>query len=91
MTKAYKFEFEKGTSKKLIEDKISLAIRSAEHAFGLPKTRLSVRYAIKNNKAIISVFNDVGEYIVRVFIGFISEEVGDCGFKFEPVEIGGAQ
>jgi hypothetical protein len=89
MTKAYKFEFEKGITKKLIEDKISLAIRSAEHAFGLPKTRLSARYAVKNNRAIISVFNDVGEYIVRVFIGFMSEEVGECGVKFEPIEIGG--
>ena len=86
MGKAYKFEFDQEVKAKSIEDKVHLAIRSAEHAFGKPRVRLSVRYGVKKNKAIIHVWNEIGEYIVRVFVGFMSEDVGDDGFKFEPVE-----
>ncbi|HPM42526.1 MAG TPA: hypothetical protein PLV52_01700 [Candidatus Omnitrophota bacterium] len=85
MSKTYKFEFDKGIKAKLIENKVHLAIRSAEHAFGKPRVRLSVRYAVRKNKAIIHVWNEIGEYIVRVFVGFMGEEVGENGFKFEPV------
>lgn len=86
MGKACRFEFEKGVKPKLIEDKVDLAIRTAEHAFGETKVRLSVAYLVKKNKAIIDVSNEIGKYVARVFTGFMTESVGEDKFTVDCIK-----
>ena len=78
-----RFEFDKSVSKQDIEEKIALAIITAECTFGKPKVRLHAAYLASDNKAVIDVSSRVGEHIAEVFTGLMSREIGEDTFSVE--------
>lgn len=78
-----RFEFDETVSKKDIEEKIALAIITAECTFGKPKVRLHAAYLAVNNKAVIDVSSKVGEHIAELFTGLMARQVGEENFSVQ--------
>ena len=83
MKKVFIFRFDEGIDKQLIEHLIAESIRAAEHYYGKPLVRLNVAYLVSKNSAVINVMDDVGEFVLRIFTGNVSDEVGDNHFTVE--------
>lgn len=83
MKKIFIFRFEEGVDKQLVEHLIAESIRTAEHYYGKPLVRLKVAYLVSKNNAVINVIDDVGEFVLRIFTGNVSDEIGDSHFTVE--------
>jgi selenophosphate synthase len=70
-------------SKEAIEERIALAIVTAECVFGQAKVRLHAGYTAADNKAVIDVSSDVGEHIAQVFTGLMIKHLGEESFTIE--------
>lgn len=80
MADVYKFKFEEGITKEMIEEKLALAIITAECTFGQVKVRLNAAYLASDNKVVIDVSNEVGEHIAQVFTGLVTRHFGENKF-----------
>ena len=80
-----KFKFEEDIKEDVIEEKIALAIITAECTFGQAKVRLHAAYLALGNKAVIDVSSPVGEHIAQVFTGLMTREFGEGKFMLERI------
>lgn len=85
MTDVCKFKFQESIGKEAIEDEIARAIKTAEYTFGQAKVRLHAGYLATNNKAVIDVSSEVGEYIAQIFIGLMTDRLGEDKFTMERI------
>jgi hypothetical protein len=85
MTDVCKFKFQDEIGKDAIEDEIARAIKTAEYTFGQAKVRLHAGYLATNNKAVIDVSSEVGEYIAQIFIGLMTDRLGEDKFTMERI------
>jgi len=85
MTNVCKFKFQENIYKEDIEEQIVRAIKTAEYTFGQAKVRLHAGYLATNNKAVIDVSSEVGEYIAQIFIGLITDRLGEDKFTMERI------
>jgi len=85
MTDVCKFKFQDEIGKDTIEDEMARAIKTAEYTFGQAKVRLHAGYLATNNKAVIDVSSDVGEYIAQIFIGLMTDRLGEDKFTMERI------
>jgi len=85
MTDVCKFKFQEEIGKEAIEDEITRAIKTAEYTFGQAKVRLHAGYLATNNKAVIDVSSEVGEYIAQIFIGLMTDRLGEDKFTMERI------
>ena len=83
MSEVYKFEFDKGISKKKIEEDLATAIITAECLFGQARVRLNAAYLASKNKVVIDVSNEIGEHITQVFTGLVTRRIGEDKFTVE--------
>lgn len=80
-----KFKFEEDIKEDVIEEKIALAIITAECTFGQAKVRIHAAYLALGNKAVIDVSSPVGEHIAQVFTGLMIREFGEDKFMLERI------
>lgn len=85
MPEICKFSFKQHISKKILEEHITLAIVTAECVFSQAKVRLHAGYTATDDKAVIDVSSDVGEYIAQVFTGLMIKHLGEDSFKVERI------
>jgi len=85
MTDVCKFKFQDEIGKEAIEDEMARAIKTAEYTFGQAKVRLHAGYLATNNKAVIDVSSEVGEYIAQIFIGLMTDRLGEDKFTMERI------
>lgn len=85
MTDVCKFKFRDEIGKDTIEDEMARAIKTAEYTFGQAKVRLHAGYLATNNKAVIDVSSEVGEYIAQIFIGLMTDRLGEDKFTMERI------
>jgi len=85
MTDVCKFKFQESIGKEAIEEQIARAIKTAEYTFGQAKVRLHAGYLATNNKAVIDVSSEVGEYIAQIFIGLMTDRLGEDKFTMERI------
>ena len=85
MTSVCKFIFKEKISKEEIEEKVALAIITAECTFGQAKVRLNAAYLAADGKVVIDVSSDVGEHIAQVFTGLVTREMGEESFTVERI------
>jgi len=80
MTEICKFSFTQHISKEAIEERITLAIVTAECVYGPAKVRLHAGYSAADGKAVIDVSGEVGEHIAQVFTGLMIKHLGEDAF-----------
>jgi hypothetical protein len=83
MAEICKFSFKRPLSKEAIEERIALAIVTAECVFGQAKVRLHAGYTATADKAVIDVSSAVGEHIAQVFTGLMIRQLGEESFTIE--------
>ena len=81
-----RFEFKVDVDNELIESQIASAIRIAEYLFDQPRVRLNASYLTSKNKAAIDVTDEVGEHVAMIFIGFMTDKVGEDKFTMDRVK-----
>jgi hypothetical protein len=85
MADVCKFKFYEKVGRKVIEKQIARAIETAEYTFGQAKVRLHAGYLATSDKAVIDVSGEVGEYIAQIFIGLMSNKLGEDKFSVERI------
>jgi len=85
MTDVCKFKFQEKVGRKTIEKEIARAIETAEYTFGQAKVRLHAGYLATDDKAVIDVSSEVGEYIAQIFIGLMTRKLGEDKFTVERI------
>jgi len=85
MTDVCKFKFQEKVGKKIIEKQIARAIETAEYTFGQAKVRLHAGYLAADDKVVIDVSSEVGEYIAQIFIGLMTRQLGEEKFTVERI------
>jgi len=81
-----KFIFDEGIKEDAIEERIALAIITAECTFGQAKVRLNASYLASGNKAVIDVSSEVGEHIAQVFTGLMTRQYGEDKFTVKRIK-----
>jgi hypothetical protein len=85
MAEICKFSFKQPLRKEAIEERIALAIITAECVFGQAKVRLHAAYSAADDKAVIDVSSAVGEHIAQVFTGLMIRHLGEESFRIERI------
>ena len=87
MSPVCRFKFPDDVDRDTIETQLSLAIISAEFAFGQPKVRINAAYCISKDKTQvgIDVSTEVGEHIAQVFTGLMVRQLGEDKFTVDRV------
>lgn len=85
MVEVCRFKFREEISKEMIEEKIALAIITAECTFSQAKVRLNAAYLASDNKVVIDVSSAVGEHIAEVFTGLMTKGFGEKSFTVERI------
>lgn len=85
MTDVCRFKFREKAGRKNIEKEIARAIETAEYTFGQAKVRLHAGYLATDDKAVIDVSSEVGEYIAQMFIGLMTRKLGEDKFTVERI------
>ena len=80
-----RFSFKRNLTREQIEEKIALAIITAECTFGQAKVRLNAAYLAVDGKAVIDVSSEVGEHIAEVFTGLVIRELGEESFTVDRI------
>lgn len=83
MAEICKFSFKQPLRKEDIEERIALAIITAECVYGQAKVRLHAAYSAAADKAVIDVSSAVGEHIAQVFTGLMIRQLGEESFTIE--------
>ena len=89
MKKVYKFSFKRHVSKREIEERLAIAMITAECVYGQARVRLHVAYTAANARAVLEVSGAVGEHIAQVFTGLMIKLVGEKAFAVECCGIAG--
>lgn len=78
-----RFRFRGGLKRETIETQLALAIIAAESVFGNPRVRLTAGYFLSDDASelVLDISTEEGEYIARVFTGFITRCAGEDGFS----------
>lgn len=85
MSEICKFSFKHHISRKTLEERIALAIVTAECVYGQAKVRLHAGYTAADGKAVIDVSSDVGEHVAQVFTGLMIKLLGEDSFTLERI------
>ncbi len=76
MKKVKTFSFDKVVDAFFVEKEIIQAIFTTEEVFGKPKVKSSLKYCVKSNKAVMLIFNEIGDHVFKVFRERIDHSIG---------------
>jgi hypothetical protein len=87
MDRAYRFTFEQGVSGGRIEALLFLAAVNTENVFGEAAMRLdaSFRFDPRTRTCVIQGDTEVGQHIARLFITYVSKELGEHSYAVERI------
>lgn len=70
-----------------VHDTFALAVMACEGLFGSARVRteLTFEFVDSEKSCGIDVSNDVGSAVARSFIGILTREIGESGFRVEAV------
>lgn len=83
MKKVKVFCFDHAVETSFVEKEIIKSILTTEEVFGKPKVKSSLKYSIKDNKAVVFIFNETGEHVFRVFRDRIDHAVGRARYSLQ--------
>jgi len=81
MKESYLFQFNEGVSEDWILSNIAKAFRTAEYLFGNPLVRLHAGYGVHGQRAMIEVSGPIGIVVAVIFLGLVSDEIGQVKIK----------
>lgn len=83
MHKVKVFCFDRAVETDFVEKEIIKSILTTEEVFGKSKVKASLKYSIKDNRAVIFIFNETGEHVLRVFRDRIDHSVGRARYSLQ--------
>ena len=71
-----------------IHDTLALALFAAEGLFGSARVRteLDLDFDVPGHRCAIGTLTEVGSATARVFIGLLTREIGEAGFRVETAD-----
>lgn len=84
---AYHYKFTAGVDMSAVTETLLLAVTAAEGLHGRAKVNLDAEFDLDEGRreCRIGAGNDVGRDIARIFVGFLSSDVGEEAFQVRRV------
>lgn len=86
-TEQYRYRFDDRVSFRDVEDLLSLAALATESIHGRSQVRLDASFVLDADSrcCLVDAGTPVGQDIARIFLGFLSQDLGEEAFRVERV------